>query len=520
MKVTRRDALKASGLALGGLAIGRAGNALAQCPTEACYPVPPSETQEYTYFNQLQTNPNTALALYTPLQDNEMRISFMGSTIPMARRAQAEMSIFVEVGPWVPSGATGTDDTYDPYGRATDSIMFDIGPGSSTNYTSMGIAFRKMDKLFLTHLHGDHMGDLPQVYCFGPSGDRKSPMYIWGPGPSGVHSPPPSGPLYDDGTKAFCKNFREAMRWHTESFSFQYTAYEWYKDHMPTQDLWGTPCPLRPVSNDPPYDGFAIIPIELDWTKVGGVAYNNSQTGVKITHFPVIHCRKGSMGYKLEWNPPGSPPGSQPLSMIFTGDTKPEWLSVGQACGDKPLDVFIHEMIVPPEVWAMKFLGLTTIPPAPWPPAFQQAVDAAANVQNSSHTPQGAFGYLLSKIHPLPRLTVATHFPVADDTVNCAFNSVQEHIPTIGKLGTKIVWSFDAMVIRVFTGDPKPAIIQQQVVSPISNFCFSPLGVTYANLLPPKYNINGAPDPLAQIDLSTSIPQSENGKDNWCSNGY
>jgi len=512
MKVTRRDALKASGLALGGLAIRGASKALAQCGSNACgYPVPNYETQEYAYFNQLQTN--APLALYTPLKANEMRISFMGSTIPMARRAQAEMSIFVEVGPWVPSGATGTDDTYDPYGRATDSIMFDIGPGSSTNYTSMGIAFRKMDKLFLTHLHGDHMGDLPQVYCFGPSGDRKSPMYIWGPKRSGVPNPLPPPHFYDDGTKAFCQNFREAMRWHTESFSFQNTAYASYQ--VPTQDLWGTPCPLRPVSNDPPYDGYAIIPIELDWDEFGGVAYNNAQTGVKITHFPVIHCRQGSMGYKLEWTPPGSP-GSQSLSMIFTGDTKPEWDSVKQACsGDKPLDVFIHEMIVPPEVWAMKFLGLTTIPPLPWPPAFQQAVDEVANVQNSSHTPQGAFGYLLSQISPLPRLTVATHFPVADDTVNCAFNSVREHIPTIGNLGEKIVWSFDAMVIRVFAGDPKPAI-QQQVASPISDFCFSPLGVTHTDLLPPKY-----PNPYAQIDLKTQIKRvNADGTENWCESGY
>jgi ribonuclease Z len=371
----------------------------------------------------------------------------------------------------------------------------------------MGIAFRKMDKLFLTHLHGDHMGDLPQVYCFGPSGDRKSPMYIWGPGPSGVKSPTPPRRLYDDGTKAFCQNFREAMRWHTESFSFEYTAYQDYVDNMPTQELWGTPSPLRPVSDDAPYDGFAIIPIELDWTEVGGVAYNNALTGVKITHFPVIHCRKGSMGYKLEWNG---------LSMIFTGDTKPEWLSVNQASGDKPLDVFIHEMIVPPDVWAMKMMG-ASVPP----PDTNAYVVNLKEVQDSSHSPQGAFGYLLSQVNPLPRLTVATHFPVSDDTVNCALKSVQEHIPTIGNLGEKIVWSFDAMAIRVFAGDPKPAILQQ-AVTPISDFAFSPPAVSRNDYLPPKYhNADGSGDPYAQIDLSTQIAQTNaNGTKNWCDSGY
>ena len=514
MKITRRDALKTSGVALGALALGRGANrAFAQCSVEGSY-YPDSnyatDSQEYSYFNNLKANGSTSLAPYTPLKGNEMRISFMGSTIPMARRAQAEMSIFVEVGPWIKGQGPNVTDTYDPYGRATDSIMFDIGPGSSTNYTSMGIAFRKMDKLFLTHLHGDHMGDLPQVYCFGPSGDRKSPMYIWGPGPSGVRSPMPPRRLYDDGTRAFCQNFREAMRWHTESFGFQNTAYASYRDNMPTQGLWGTPCPLRPVSDDAPYDGYAMIPIELDWTEVGGVAYNNALTGVKITHFPVIHCRRGSMGYKLEWNG---------LSMIFTGDTKPEWLSVNQASGDKPLDVFIHEMIVPPEVWAMKMMGLSAPPTGN--PNFDAYVADLATVQNSSHSPQGAFGYLLGQISPLPRLTVATHFPVSDDTVDCALKSVQEHIPGIGDLGERIVWSFDAMVIRVFAGDSKPVIVQQ-AVSPISDFCFSPIAAVPEDVLPPKYhNADGTGNPYAQIDLSTQIERVNPDKtENWCDSGY
>lgn len=515
MKISRRDALKTSALAAGALAFGRTSRALAQCiDGGTCYPDPnyATDSQEYSYFSSLG-----ALAPYTPLQDNEMRISFMGSTIPFARRAQAEMSIFVEVGPWLPSGNSKATDAYDPWGRATDSIMFDIGPGSSTNYTSMGIALRKMDKLFLTHLHGDHMGDLPQVYCFGPSADRKSPMYIWGPGPSGVISPRPPHRLYDDGTNAFCQNFREAMRWHTESFSFETTAYQWYADNMPTQANWGTPCPLKPVSDDAPYDGFAIIPIELDWHEVGGIAYNNAETGVKISHFPVIHCRKGSMGYKLEWTDRSS---GVTLSMIFTGDTKPEWLSVNQASnGNQPLDVFIHEMIVPPDVWAMKMLGL----PAPMPgnPTFDAYVANVKEVQDSSHSPQGAFGYLLSQVNPLPRLTVATHFPVSDDTVDCALKSVQDHIPTIGSLGEKIVWSFDAMVLRVFGGNPKPPILQQ-AVSPISDFAFAPFGAVPPNCLTPKYHYpDGSGDPYAQIDLATQIEQENpDGTENWCDTGY
>ncbi len=46
--------------------------------------------------------------------------------------------------------------------------------------------------------------------------------------------------------------------------------------------------------------------IKLNWTNIGGVAYHNQDTGVKVTHYPVIHARRGSMGYKLEWTPPGA----------------------------------------------------------------------------------------------------------------------------------------------------------------------------------------------------------------------
>lgn len=47
----------------------------------------------YTYFDKLPL-----LDPLTPLSNNEMRITFMGSMIPLpVRLAQAEMSIFVEV---------------------------------------------------------------------------------------------------------------------------------------------------------------------------------------------------------------------------------------------------------------------------------------------------------------------------------------------------------------------------------------------------------------------------------------
>ena len=67
---------------------------------------------------------------------------------------------------------------------------------------------------------------------------------------------------------------------------------------------------------------------------------------MRITHFPVIYCRKGSIACKLKWNV---------LSVIFSGDTKPEMISIDQAKnGGRGVTVLVHEIVVPAEIWAMQ----------------------------------------------------------------------------------------------------------------------------------------------------------------------
>ncbi len=136
-------------------------------------------TDRYTYFENL--DPFDPL---TSLESDEIRTTFMGSMIPLpVRLAQAEMSVFVEVG-WV-------DDPSDTYyhGRPVDQFVFDMGAGVSANFSAAKVGYRRMDKVFINHLHGDHMNDLVHTYCFGPSSDRKSPLYVWGSKPSGVQNP-------------------------------------------------------------------------------------------------------------------------------------------------------------------------------------------------------------------------------------------------------------------------------------------------------------------------------------------
>jgi ribonuclease Z len=443
---TRRELLRGSGIALGALTLGP-GRAGAAADREGpCYPpAGESSRQRYSYFDQLpplryyQDRNGFLSGVYPPLEPNEMRITFMGSSIPPVRRAQQMMSIFVEVG-WDPKR-----------NRALDEFVFDCGSGVAANFGAMEVGYGRMDKLFVTHLHGDHVSDLTHIYCFGCSADRLTPMYVFGQGPSGVRSPRPPHPTYDDGTHAFCRNLRDALRWHTESFSFQPTT---YAASCPTpgeiQQRWGLPVLHEPVADDPWGDGYAMVPIELDWRKVGAVAYDNRATGVRITHS---------------------------------------------------------------EVWAMQVMHL----PKPLPPGVNQQWDECVartiTVQDGSHTPQGAFGYLLGQIQPRPRLTVATHFPVSDDTVDCALASVRKHVPGIGALGERLTFSVDRMVISAYAGG---GITQRR--GEVLEFGSSPLPPIHGDEGVPKYHdAQGRPDPYAQIDRSQEI---QAGPDTYCRSGY
>jgi len=106
-----------------------------------------------------------------------------------------------------------------------ESFVFDCGSGAVSNYVAMGVPWSRMSKVFLTHLHGDHTSDLTHVYCFGPQGDRKFPLYVWGPSKSGIRNPAydpgdPGNPEYfEDGTIEFCRHFREMNRWRSLTMS-------------------------------------------------------------------------------------------------------------------------------------------------------------------------------------------------------------------------------------------------------------------------------------------------------------
>ena len=60
-------------------------------------------------------------------------------------------------------------------------LMFDCGRSASTNLARTGIGCEAVDRLFLTHLHFDHIVDVPYLVFVGWIKKRKNRLQIYGP---------------------------------------------------------------------------------------------------------------------------------------------------------------------------------------------------------------------------------------------------------------------------------------------------------------------------------------------------
>ena len=212
---------------------------------------------------------------------DEMRITCCGSGNPIVRKGQAAASWLVELG----NG---------------DKFIFDVGGGSVQNLWSLEIPPAELDKLFLTHLHLDHVGDL-HVLFDAMGWARNTPLRIWGP----------SGYTKEMGTAYLVDCMEKAATWHVES--------------------------KRGLV---PSSGAKMIAHEFDAEERSLVVYE--ENGVKITSYAAVHCIYGARGYRLDWNG---------LSMSFAGDGSPSTFEAEQSKG---VDVFIHESFMTAEVFSQK----------------------------------------------------------------------------------------------------------------------------------------------------------------------
>ncbi len=62
-----------------------------------------------------------------------------------------------------------------------DKLLFDCGRGFAERLTEYGVSLGAIDKLFLTHLHSDHILSIPDLLLVGWMEGRKTPLRVWGP---------------------------------------------------------------------------------------------------------------------------------------------------------------------------------------------------------------------------------------------------------------------------------------------------------------------------------------------------
>src|SRR5262245_45109361 len=109
---------------------------------------------------------------------NEIRVTLLGTASgPRVYVDKAGISTLVEAG--------------------GERLLFDAGRGFMQRLAQAGFPMNAVTKLFLTHLHSDHVVDVPALMLMPWSAppERKVPLEAWGP----------------DGTGAMMSNLKEAF---------------------------------------------------------------------------------------------------------------------------------------------------------------------------------------------------------------------------------------------------------------------------------------------------------------------
>jgi ribonuclease Z len=218
------------------------------------------------------------------LGQDEIRVTILGSGDPFVKSSQASASILIEVG-----------------NKEKDVFFFDLGAGALRNFTGLKLPLNSASKVFVTHLHTDHVGDMAAlVWSIGKSG-RNVPVELWGP----------SGATKELGTESYAKHLMLAHAWDTAA-----------------------------MKENPSKSGAKIIATEFPYDKPTKIYERN---GVVISSFPVKHMIAGPVGLRFDYNG---------RSIVYSGDTTPtDSLQVASKGG---VDLLIHETFPDAATFAKK----------------------------------------------------------------------------------------------------------------------------------------------------------------------
>ena len=166
-------------------------------------------------------------------------------------------------------------------------LLFDCGRGATIRLAQVGVPLGSISRLFLTHLHSDHVIQIPDLLLTGwVGGGRRTPLEVWGP-----------------------KGTRNMMEHLQRAYAFDI--------HM-----------RRDVDEKAPGEGVKVVSHDVKQ----GVVFD--QQGVKVTAFLVDHSPvTPAFGYRIDY---------RGRSVVLSGDTRMSENLIRFAQG---VDVLVHEVL-------------------------------------------------------------------------------------------------------------------------------------------------------------------------------
>lgn len=174
-----------------------------------------------------------------------MKIVLLGTGTPYPEADRFGSAILIEVG--------------------GEKLLFDCGRGAVIRLSDAGANVNEIDRIFLTHLHSDHVVGLPDLWLTGWLLGRRTALQVWGP----------------PGTNSLTKGLAEAFRFDVET-------------RESTQELSNSDAEIRAHE-----------------IQEGDIYH---QGKIKVTAFVVDHGPvKPAFGYRVEYSG---------HSVVISGDTK------------------------------------------------------------------------------------------------------------------------------------------------------------------------------------------------------
>ena len=223
-----------------------------------------------------------------------------GTLLPVTPQGAADSALSAQVQPSdsirvvLLGTGMGPPVNLQQYGPSTlveaggERLLFDCGRGATIRLAQAGIPIGSISRVFLTHLHSDHIVQLPDLLLAGWPLRRTTPLEVWGPA----------------GTRAMMEHLLQA-------FDFDI--------HM-----------RRDVDEHIPAAGITVASHDVGEDTVF------SEHGVTVTAFLVNHGPvRPALGYRVDY---------RGHSVVLSGDTRVSENLVRHAQGT---DVLIHEVIDP-----------------------------------------------------------------------------------------------------------------------------------------------------------------------------